>query len=725
MAIDKLVDSSQLDNNLTLVANAIRAKGGTSASLSFPTEYITAINAISGSDSGYTRTVVVPEQIVTPVYHSDGNINGYSAQLNNTTEMFEQWSEYIVTFNGTEYYFTTILMWSNNYLMGEQAYLWRGTSETVYPYPFCVIATSINDNYIYTASTDSVTVKIEKIELTGSGGGGGNSDATLITKTITVNGTYSAEDDNADGYSEVVVNVSSGGSGPTYETIVPLQTINCTTALTNGAYGGYISNYTEYTSEGQKYRVIFDGTEYTPLTAVSYGSTYLYVGDVNVEVSSTATLTYPFEIMLYNGQTFYLGVKGSGSHTLQVDKIISDGSSDSANPLKGKIATFTGDSICAGAGYVGGYAKIIGEDYDMTIENIGVSDGTVVQWRDKFCISESIADMRSDADFVMLEGGGNDADWGPQYIPVGTLSSGYDATLDTTTFAGAFEQMLKSAIAKFPNAKIGYIFAHKCIAAFDAPNGAYHTMAVSALEKWGIPYCDLNVMVPPLGYIDDLKAAYTRGDGIHPNEAGYRTFYAPKIAAFMQTMLTDKSLINKTVTTNGTYSAEDDDADGYSSVTVNVPSSAASSWTKVAETSYQVSTTSTSAATVDTWATGHSEIWTSDKIVYIRIRDTAGKRAGYFYGSDNFLVNVIPLFGTTTSTATMVHYAIKCKSDSNYGVIASNGTSGYGVFPDTLYSDGRIRIRTLYNRNNSLTIDGTYKVEVYLLDPAGGVPIFN
>lgn len=382
---------------------------------------------------------------------------------------------------------------------------------------------------------------------------------------------------------EKVEGTASGGGdepvSPTYETIVPLQTINCTVGLSNGAYGGYISNYTEYTSEGQNYRVIFDGTEYTPLRAAYYGGTtnYLYIGDANVEASSSATLTYPFEVMLYGGQVFYLAVKGSGTHTLQVDKITSEGSGGgsgggdtASNPLKGKIATFTGDSICQGAGYAGGYAKIIGEDYDMTIENIGVSDGTVVQWQNKFCISESIADMRSDADYVILEGGGNDADWGPQYIPVGTLSSGYNATLDTTTFAGAFETMLKSAIARFPNAKIGYIFPHKCIANFDAPNGAYRNMAISALEKWGIPYCDLNVSVPPLGYIDDLKSTYTRGDGIHPNEAGYRTFYAPKIAAFMQTMLTDKTLINKTVTANGTYLASDDDADGYDSLTVNV-----------------------------------------------------------------------------------------------------------------------------------------------------------
>lgn len=177
------------------------------------------------------------------------------------------------------------------------------------------------------------------------------------------------------------------------------------------------------------------------------------------------------------------------------------------------------------------------------------------------------------------------------------------------------------------------------------------------------------------------------------------------------------TLIDKTITANGTYSAEDDDADGYSSVTVNVPSSAASSWTKVAETSYQVSTTSTSASTVATWATGHSEIWTTEKILYVRIRDTAGKRAGYFYGSDNFFTGVF--LGTSNSG---VRFSIYYDNSGAYG---KSGTSGYGVYADTVYSDGRLRISQRYHSRNSLTIDGTYKVEVYLLDPAGGVPIFE
>ncbi|MBR6208721.1 MAG: hypothetical protein IKQ69_06960 [Oscillospiraceae bacterium] len=48
MAIDKAVDSAQLDADLASVANAIRTKGGTSAQLAFPADYITAIAAISG-----------------------------------------------------------------------------------------------------------------------------------------------------------------------------------------------------------------------------------------------------------------------------------------------------------------------------------------------------------------------------------------------------------------------------------------------------------------------------------------------------------------------------------------------------------------------------------------------------------------------------------------------------------------------------------------------------
>lgn len=57
MSLDKLVDSTQLDNDLTSVADAIRSKGGTSASLAFPSGFVNAINAISGGgDNSFVKT---------------------------------------------------------------------------------------------------------------------------------------------------------------------------------------------------------------------------------------------------------------------------------------------------------------------------------------------------------------------------------------------------------------------------------------------------------------------------------------------------------------------------------------------------------------------------------------------------------------------------------------------------------------------------------------------
>jgi len=46
MAVDKLVDSTQLDADLTSVANAIRTKGGTSEQMAFPNGFVSAVEAI-------------------------------------------------------------------------------------------------------------------------------------------------------------------------------------------------------------------------------------------------------------------------------------------------------------------------------------------------------------------------------------------------------------------------------------------------------------------------------------------------------------------------------------------------------------------------------------------------------------------------------------------------------------------------------------------------------
>ena len=64
MALDKLVDSAQLDADLTTVANAIRTRGGTSDALSFPSGMASAVLAIpSGGGGGGTTGFVYPKDI--------------------------------------------------------------------------------------------------------------------------------------------------------------------------------------------------------------------------------------------------------------------------------------------------------------------------------------------------------------------------------------------------------------------------------------------------------------------------------------------------------------------------------------------------------------------------------------------------------------------------------------------------------------------------------------
>lgn len=61
MAVDKLVDSAQLDADLTSVANAIRTKGGTSSQMAFPAGFVSAVQAIPSGGITPTGTKSITE----------------------------------------------------------------------------------------------------------------------------------------------------------------------------------------------------------------------------------------------------------------------------------------------------------------------------------------------------------------------------------------------------------------------------------------------------------------------------------------------------------------------------------------------------------------------------------------------------------------------------------------------------------------------------------------
>ena len=225
-----------------------------------------------------------------------------------------------------------------------------------------------------------------------------------------------------------------------------------------------------------------------------------------------------------------------------------------SSPLFGKILAVDGDSICAGAGYKGGYGKIIAERNGMTLENLGVGGGTIAaetyskNGEARHWICRSVAMLREDADYILVEGGVNDPG---NTVSMGSLTYGYNEELDDTTFYGAFESMLKTLITRFAGKKIGYIAVHKMTRQFSSikkngENNYYHA-AKECCDKWGVPFLDLNDEVPAFGLFPnegELAAvcnAYTApsssnpnvGDGWHPNEEGYKKYYCDKIEAFM------------------------------------------------------------------------------------------------------------------------------------------------------------------------------------------------
>ena len=91
-----------------------------------------------------------------------------------------------------------------------------------------------------------------------------------------------------------------------------------------------------------------------------------------------------------------------------------------------------------------------------------------------------------------------------------------------------------------------------------------------------------------------------------------------------------------------------------------------SSWTKLGEATYNVNTTSTSAASVGTVQCG-SAASTANKIIYGRVRDTAGPRLGYFLGSDAFFININKANDSTGTYSTGARIILRCSTSGVYG----------------------------------------------------------
>lgn len=284
-------------------------------------------------------------------------------------------------------------------------------------------------------------------------------------------------------------------------------------------------------------------------TMISNGAA-LYAFDGSTNVSPTLD-----EVMIVKDREYPSEYIPYGYIEVEVE------SADPVNILSGKTAVFLGDSICAGtttlesaAEYGYGWGGLIGEANKMKWKNFGRNGGTIAP-------VSSVEEARwvptqvdlalaqyPDADYVIFEGGCNDADTLGE-SNLGTFSASGYAPKGTSTFTGAFEVLVLKILNSFPNAKIGYIVAQKMGVSDDygSANNRYRKFfdrAVEICQKWGIPVIDLWNETPlnpklAIHYDSSLtadqanknKKCYT--DGQHLTLTGYKKLQNP-VEEFMR-----------------------------------------------------------------------------------------------------------------------------------------------------------------------------------------------
>ena len=208
---------------------------------------------------------------------------------------------------------------------------------------------------------------------------------------------------------------------------------------------------------------------------------------------------------------------------------------DTVNPYKGKTIVGFGDSVFAGWGWKEGTGIIqpLKEKYpDATWINKAESGANmaVTSSPAHTPIVNQITTYTGAADAIIFDGGVNDIN---NSIPIGSIESGYDASYNTGTFCGAMESALQYIMDRYPLAVKLYIIPHS-FAKDNSYVDSIYSKAIEICEKWNMPYLDMRVY-SQIAMTSANKDKYTRnansgvGDGVHPVESWYRTFYSPVI----------------------------------------------------------------------------------------------------------------------------------------------------------------------------------------------------
>ncbi len=176
------------------------------------------------------------------------------------------------------------------------------------------------------------------------------------------------------------------------------------------------------------------------------------------------------------------------------------------NVLEKKTIIWNGDSICAGkkgddTPELDAWAGRIAAKHEMTYKNYAIGGGTVAENSGmkgavpRHSVSATLSNMAEefpDADYIIFEGGTNDADLLKDRL--GTVDpADFSGNYDRDTFTGALESLFFQSKKIWKGKKIGYIVAHKMglTPGARANRRAFFERAILLCKKWEIPYMDL------------------------------------------------------------------------------------------------------------------------------------------------------------------------------------------------------------------------------------------
>lgn len=247
-------------------------------------------------------------------------------------------------------------------------------------------------------------------------------------------------------------------------------------------------------------------------TATSYEFTANQNGYIIItEIDST---TYPISIEIIN-------------NGIDINVIV--------NNLKDKKIGIDGDSIINGSGNSNiGYCDIIAHRNNMTKSKYSVGGGTIATGTyssdtPRHWICQSVLNIATDCDYVVVNGGFNDFS---NSVPLGEMITSYTEEVDSDTFIGGMETLCRNLISRFPTKKLAFCTNHNINNSLFRKNSVNKTMqdyidaTYQVCKKYGIKVIDVGANTHFDTEITSLKNNYTNNqDGVHPNNSGYNYFY--------------------------------------------------------------------------------------------------------------------------------------------------------------------------------------------------------